>query len=121
MQTSLFPKFQKTALKARQTEAKNILQTIYTAQEMHKAEYLKYADQLIDLSIGIPDDGVYKYTIKLDATGYKYVVTAKGNLDEDDIEDTWTMNEKRELKNTINDITDVVLKNIKNVNTNAKK
>ncbi len=101
--TSLvFPSYRKLVGKAKQTEAKTTLQAIYTAQKLYFAENDKYAINLSDLDIEIPNDARYSYSNS--ALDNSFSVKAEFNLDQDPALDTWSINEQKVLENTINDL-----------------
>ena len=98
----VFPSYRKLIGKAKQSEAKVILQSIYTAQNLYFAENNSYADGLQKLDIEIPADARYQYTMNIDHNSY--LATAKANIDTDEELDTWTIDEHKALSNVINDI-----------------
>ena len=98
----VFPSYKKLIGTAKQSEAKTILQSIYTAQSLYFSENNFYAKNIVNLDIQIPADSKYQYTIG--ARENSYTITATANIDSDTALDQWTINEKKELKNLVNDI-----------------
>ena len=98
----VFPSYRRMVGKAKQTEAKTILQSAYTAQQLYLAENDVYASSINDLDLEIPSDAKYTYTIALTSSGFN--LTAKSNIDQDTALDTWVINERKQLTNSVNDI-----------------
>lgn len=103
--TLAYPSLQNYLLRAKQIEAKTNLSAIYTAQQIQYATNQQYANTLDQLDVELDSSGsaVYSYSLSGDATSF--TATAQGNLDDDAVFDTWTIDQEKNLQNTINDIT----------------
>jgi len=104
------PRFMRATTKAKQSEAKTILKQIYTMQHAYRQEYDAYccngASAVADGSIpvlGIDIMHTARYTYTIVAATNSFTATAAGNLDDDAVIDTWTINDVGTLINTIND------------------
>ena len=97
-----YPNLEKYLKRARQTEAKTNLSAIYTAQKIYFTlhQYTKDINEL-DLSLA---QGLYKYTIP-EASTSTFKAQAEGNIDDDAALDTWTIDQDKNLFNTIDDVT----------------
>ena len=100
--TVAYPTLNKYLLDTKQTEVKTNLMAIYTAQKIYHAAHQSYADKLTSLNVEIVPDAQYTYSVVVDESGF--VATGRSNLDDDATEDIWTINHKRELLNTSDDI-----------------
>jgi type IV pilus assembly protein PilA len=96
------PNFLRYQCKSKQAEAKTNLGAIFTSEESYRAEY--------DLYKGIPAIGWapsgttrYAYTIQGVPSASTFTAQADANLDNDAGTDTWTMDTRRNLRNTSND------------------
>tara|TARA_B110000211_G_C13898236_1_gene472707 strand:+ start:278 stop:445 length:168 start_codon:yes stop_codon:yes gene_type:complete len=49
--------------------------------------------------------GSARYDITVTGNSTTFTATAKGNLDDDAVLDTWTIDQSKNLQNTVNDIT----------------
>jgi type IV pilus assembly protein PilA len=92
--------------RSKQAEAKTNLGAIFTSQEAYRAEYDRYSNSLGE--IGWESRGTTRYIYSATATGATsftgQATTAGGaNLDSDNIDDVWTVDETRAITNTIND------------------
>lgn len=105
LMTLAYPRLDQYLVSSRQTEAKSNLTAIYTAQKIYHASNRIYADTLDKLGVSIAEgeEALYKYTLK-DVDENSFVATATGNIDDDDTEDVWTINEKKEINNPKNDV-----------------
>ncbi len=103
--TLAYPSLQNYLLRAKQIEAKTNLSAIYTAQQIQYATSRQYANtfEQLDVELESGENAVYSYTLTGDETSF--TATAQGNLDDDAILDTWTIDQEKNLQNTINDIT----------------
>lgn len=105
LMTLAYPSLDNYLVRSRQTEAKANLMAIFTAQKIFYASNQQYASTLEELGIEI-SQGDAKYTYSINADGSSFLATAKGNIDDDDTEDTWTINQGKTLQNTRNDVTE---------------
>lgn len=106
------PRFMRTGVKAKQSEAKGILKQIYTTQRAYRQEYGSYAVNGAVASAAAPvafatiyvDVGATaRYTYTMTSSINTFTCTATANLDDDATIDTWTINQTGNLVNTIND------------------
>jgi len=104
------PRFMRATTKSKQSEAKQILKQIYVMQRAYRQENDTYTANGASASAGgsfavlgvdIMNSARYSYVIAADSTSF--TATATGNLDDDGIIDTWTINEAGTLTCTIND------------------
>jgi Tfp pilus assembly protein PilE len=98
----IIPSYKKLIGKTRQTEARVVLQSIYTAQNIHFSQNEAYAKDIKSLDIEIPADSRYSYSIQVNNSGY--TATATANIDSDITIDKWTINQKKTIENLVNDI-----------------
>ena len=98
-----YPNLEKYLKRARQTEAKTNLSAIYTAQKIYFTLHQSYAEDIkkFDLSLA---QGLYTFTIQ-EASKITFKAQAKGNIDDDDALDIWTIDQDKNLFNTIDDVT----------------
>ncbi len=101
--TFSYSKYEKMVAKAKQTEAKTLLQTVYTGQSLYQTINQEYAGSLSDLDIEIPANTRYSYTLTVNEDKTTYLVTAKANIDSDDAIDEWTIDQTSQLINKVND------------------
>ncbi len=101
--TFSYSKYEKMVAKAKQTEAKTVLQTIYTGQSLYQTMNQSYAGSLDDLDIEIPINSRYSYTLTVNESKSTYQVSAKANIDADDAIDEWTIDQSGQLVNNVND------------------
>jgi hypothetical protein len=80
------------------------LATIHTAEQLYHASNGSYTDDFAVLGVSIADDAIYSYGIT--ATASTFTTTATANLDDDATEDTWTINQDKQLVQTTDDLTD---------------
>jgi prepilin-type N-terminal cleavage/methylation domain-containing protein len=108
------PRFMKSAAKAKQTEAKQLLKQIYTMQHAYFAMYESYclngvvasstapmAYAQIHVDVQLPARYSYLMSVPTRAT---FNCTATANIDDDATIDTWTIDNMGTLINTINDV-----------------
>ena len=98
-----YPNLEKYLKRARQTEAKTNLSAIYTAQKIYFTLHQSYAEDINELDLSLAQ-GLYKYTIQ-EASTSTFKAQAEGNIDDDDALDTWTIDQDKNLFNTIYDVT----------------
>ena len=102
--TLAYPSLDAYLQRSKQTEAKVSLSAIYTAQKIYFATNQTYADSLSKLDVKLENGGNERYTITLTGDSTSFTATAKGNLDDDAALDTWTIDQSKNLQNTVNDI-----------------
>ncbi|UCD63891.1 MAG: hypothetical protein JSW34_00245, partial [Candidatus Zixiibacteriota bacterium] len=109
------PRFMQASTKTKQSEAKLILKQIYVNQRAYKqasvtnsyfmtGEVASSANPhaFSDIWVEIMDGCLYQFTL---AAGVdNFVATATGNIDDDPVEDIWTMNEDGDLINVSDDV-----------------
>jgi type IV pilus assembly protein PilA len=104
------PRFMKTSIKSKQSEAEGILKQLYVHQRVYCQEYNTYAANGQSASAGgafavlgveIMGSARYTYVIIADSTSFR--VTATANLDDDATIDTWTIDEAGSLQCTADD------------------
>ena len=97
-----YPNLEKYLKRARQTEAKTNLSAIYTAQKIYFTLHQSYDDDIKKLDLSLAQ-GLYKFTMQASKNTFK--AQAKGNIDDDDALDIWTIDQDKDLLNTIDDVT----------------
>jgi len=111
--TLAIPRFLNATVKAKQSEAKQILKQVFELQNAYRAEYNGYALNAGSASAAAPTGfariGVdimpaarYSYTMVAGATTFTASATC-GTLDDDATPDTWTINEAGSLVATSDD------------------
>ncbi|MGY8697520.1 MAG: type IV pilin protein [bacterium] len=103
--TLAYPSLEAYLQRSKQTEAKVSLSAIFTAQKIYFATNQTYADTLSKLDVQLESGGGARYDITLTGNSTSFTATAKGNLDDDAVLDTWTIDQSKNLQNTVNDIT----------------
>ena len=109
------PRFQKAALRTKQSEAKLILKQIYVNEHCYRQQsaintYFQpagpasAASPLVLESIWIEIMNSAKYTFVINANAGAFTATATADLDGDATLDTWTIDQDGVLQNTINDV-----------------
>jgi type II secretion system protein G len=109
------PRYMKATVKAKQTEAKQILKQIYTMEETYRLENDEYwvpptgveankdnPDAFTEIGVEIMQSARYSYSISGDANSFVATATAK-NLDSDDTVDKWQIDDEGNLKVVIDD------------------
>ena len=99
-----YPNLEKYLKRASQTEAKTNLSAIYTAQKIYFTLHQSYADDINELDLSLAQENPYKFTIQ-EASKSTFKAQAEGNIDDDDALDTWTIDQDKNLFNTIDDVT----------------
>ncbi len=98
------PNFLRYQAKAKQTEAKSNLGSIYTSQITYNAETDTYSNAFTNLDWAASGSTRYTYAIPQSAAT-QFTVTAKANVDGDATSDFWIINEQKSLVNVTNDVT----------------
>ena len=102
--TLAYPSLEAYVQSSKQTEAKVSLSEILKAQKIYFATKQTYADTLSKLDVQLVSGGGSRYDITLTGNSTSFTATAKGNLDADTVLDTWTIEQSKDLQNTVNDI-----------------
>ena len=103
--TLAYPGLEGYLQRSKQTEAKVGLSAVDTAQKIYFAINQTYADSLSNLDVQLETGGSSRYSITLTGSSSSFTATAKGNLDDDAVLDIWTIDQKKNLQNTVSDIT----------------
>ena len=98
-----YPTLEKYLKIARQTEAKTNLSAIYTAQKIYFTLHQSYADDINKLDLSLVQGDPYTFTMEASKSTFK--AQAEGNIDDDAALDTWTIDQDKNLFNTIDDVT----------------
>ena len=98
-----YPNLEKYLKRARQTEAKTNLSAIYTAQKIYFTLHQSYAEDINELDLSLAQGDPYTFTIQ-EASTSTFKAQAEGNID-DDVLETWTIDQDKNLLNTIDDVT----------------
>ena len=96
------PNFLRYQAKSKQTEAKANLGAIFTSEVSYKAERDTYTKRG-NLDWAPTGKTRYSYSVT-NAAATVFTAQATGNIDNDATIDTWTINQDRQLSNTINDV-----------------
>ena len=94
-----YPNLEKYLKRARQTEAKTNLSAIYTAQKIYFTLHQSYAEDINELHLSLAQGDPYTFTIQ-EASTSTFKAQAEGNIDDDAL-DTWTIEQDKNLLNTI--------------------
>ena len=98
-----YPNLEKYLKRARQTEAKTNLSEIYTAQKIYFTLHQSYADDIKKIDLCLVQGDPYTFTMEASTNIFK--AQAEGNFDDDDALDIWTIDQDKNLFNTIDDVT----------------
>ena len=98
-----YPNLEKYLKRARQTEAKTNLSAIYTAQKIYFTLHQSYAEDINELDLSLVQGDPYTFTMEASTSTFK--AQAEGNIDDDDALDIWTIDQDKNLFNTIDDVT----------------
>lgn len=109
------PRYMKATVKAKQTEAKQVLKQIYVMQRTYRMENDEYwipeadveankdnPDGFVEIGVEIMQSARYSYSISGDGNSFVATATAL-NLDSDDTVDKWQIDDKGNLKVVIDD------------------
>ena len=99
-----YPNLEKYLKRARQTEAKTNLSAIYTAQKIYFSLHQSYADDINEIDLSLAQGDLYTFTIQ-EASTSTFKAQVEGNIDDDDALDIWTIDQDKNLFNTIEDVT----------------
>ena len=99
-----YPNLEKYLKRARQTEAKTNLSAIYTAQKIYFTLNQSYTKDINELDLSLAQGDPYTFTIQ-EASTSTFKAQAEGNIDDDAALDTWTIDQDKNLFNTIDDVT----------------
>ena len=98
-----YPNLEKYLKRARQTEAKTNLSAIYTAQKIYFTLHQSYAEDINELDLSLVQGDPYTFTMEASKSTFK--AQAKGNIDDDDALDIWTIDQDKDLRYTTDDVT----------------
>ena len=98
-----YPNLEKYLKRARQTEAKTNLSAIYTAQKIYFTLHQSYAEDINELDLSLVQGDPYTFTMEASTSTFK--AQAEGNIDDDDALDIWTIDQDKNLRYTIDDVT----------------
>ena len=98
-----YPTLEKYLKIARQTEAKTNLSAIYTAQKIYFTLHQSYADDINELDLSLVQGD--PYTFNMEASTSTFKAQAEGNIDDDDALDIWTIDQDKDLRYTIDEVT----------------
>ncbi len=109
------PRFQRAAVRTKQSEAKLILKQIYVNEHCYRqqsavntyfqpAAAASAANPLVLQSIWIEVMNSAKYTYEVTANANSFSAVATADIDGDGTIDTWTINQDGILQNTIDDV-----------------
>ncbi len=90
------------AKKAVQAEAQELLNLIAKKEAEYFSIHGTYAGELQEIGVTLPAGSKYVYTIeRADRSGF--VASAKGNIDNDPLEDFWIIDQRGKLQHIIDD------------------
>lgn len=109
------PRFMRATAKAKQSEAKQLLKQIYTMQHAYRQANNTYGDlgetiaaytggTFADIGVEIQSTAMYEYAITGDANTFR--ATAVGEIDDDTVNDEWSITQDGVLANDHNDAAD---------------
>lgn len=111
------PRFMQASVKTKQSEAKTVLKQIYVNERTYRQQtgnnsyYIPAGpasaaspNALTAIWIEIMSTARYTYTVE--AVGDGFLATATANIDDDALEDEWTMDDDGILNNLTNDVTE---------------
>ena len=94
-------------MKSRQTEAQLLLKQYFQMQQAYYTQNNTYAKSLKELPqmniIGDDKKMIYTYKIK-NASPSEFIITASGNIDRDDFQDVWQVDQDGKIENIKNDL-----------------
>ena len=99
------PRFMQATTKSKQSEAKQLLKQIYTMERAYRQETGSYSLDLNTIGVEIMAGNRYAYVVTSTDLTANFLCTATGNLDDDAVEDVWTIDQDGTLDNTTNDVT----------------
>ena len=99
-----YPNLEKYLKRARQTEVKTNLSAIYTAQKIYFTFHQSYAGDINKLELSLAQGDPFTFTIQ-EASTSTFKAQAKGNIDDDDARDIWTIDQDTDLRYTTDDVT----------------
>ena len=98
-----YPNLEKYLKRAHQTEAKTNLSAIYTAQKIYFTLHQSYTKDINELDLSLAQGDLYTFTIQKASTS-TFKAQAEGIIDDDTALDTWTIDQDKNLLNTIDDV-----------------
>jgi prepilin-type N-terminal cleavage/methylation domain-containing protein len=109
------PRFMRSTTKAKMSEARQLLKQIYTMQRAYRQENDVYTLNGITASnaaqntfspIGVEVGASARYSYLMAATANTFTCTATANLDDDLVNDVWTINQDGTLTHVTDDSAD---------------
>lgn len=111
------PRFMQATTKTKQSEAKLILKQIYVNQRTYwqqsptdtywipgGAASAANPNAFAEIYIEIMPSALYTFTISSNDPASEFLATATGNIDDDDIDDVWTIDDQGNLINVTSDV-----------------
>lgn len=86
------PRFMSSTVKAKQSEAKQLIKQVFTLENAYRQEYDTYTSNTLSLGFSVP--GNARYAIKVTQTSGTYflvVASSATNLDNDAAHDEWSI------------------------------
>lgn len=99
------PNFMRYQAKAKQSEAKGNLGSIYTSLVTYYSENDAYTGTITALDWTSAGTTRYTYSLAAAQLTTGFTATATSDIDSDATIDTWTIDQAKDLSNTINDVT----------------
>lgn len=113
--TLAIPRFMQSTTKTKQSEVKMVLKQIYVNQRTYRQQSFNnvyFATGAVasganptafnQIWVEIQPGAKYQYTMVV--AGNNFVITGEGNIDDDPVLDTWTIDQDGTMTNTINDV-----------------
>lgn len=113
--TLAIPRFMQSTTKTKQSEVKMVLKQIYVNQRTYRQQSVSnvyYATGAVassatpnafnEIWVEIQPGAKYQYTMVV--AGNSFTVTGEGNIDDDAVMDTWTIDQDGVVTNTIDDV-----------------
>ena len=98
------PNFLRYQAKTKQSEAKTNLSSIFTSEIAYFGEFDTFTGDMDKLGWAPEGDARYSYSLGT-ATVSLFTAGATGNVDADDVDDYWTIDQNKTLTNVTNDVT----------------
>jgi len=86
------PRFMSSTVKAKQSEAKQLIKQVFTLENAYRQEYDTYTSNTLSLGFTVPQNARYTIAVTL-TSGTYFLVTASSatNLDNDAGSDQWSI------------------------------
>ncbi len=111
------PRFMQASTKTKQSEAKLILKQIYVNERTYRQQSVtnnywipggaasaSNPAAFSEIYIEIMPSARYSYSITSSDPASNFLATATGNIDDDNVDDVWTMDQDGNLINVTNDV-----------------